>query len=116
MEEKKIIYKIIFYNQGDVYELYAHKISQSNLYAFIEIEDLIFGERSKVLVDPSEEKLKSEFSAVNRRYIPMQAIIRIDEVTKEGANKIHKKSNTDNKVTPFPFNITPPNNNPGGKS
>ena len=39
-------------------------------------------------VDPSEEKLKAEFGQVNRTYVPIQSVIRIDEVKKEGTNKI----------------------------
>jgi hypothetical protein len=58
------------------------------MYGFIEIEDFVFGERSKMIVDPGEEKLKNEFSAVARTYIPMHALIRIDEVEKEGVGKI----------------------------
>ncbi len=58
------------------------------MYAFVEIADIIFGERSNLLVDPSEEKLKAEFGQVKRTYIPIQAVIRIDEVEKEGTNKI----------------------------
>jgi len=88
MATKKNVYKIQFHNNGQLYELYAHEVSQSNMYAFVEIADIIFGERSNLLVDPSEEKLKAEFGQVKRTYVPMQAIIRIDEVEKEGTNKI----------------------------
>lgn len=88
MAKRKNIYKIQFHNNGQLYELYAHEVSQSNLYAFVEVADIIFGERSNLLVDPSEEKLKSEFGQVKRTYVPIQAVIRIDEVEKEGANKI----------------------------
>lgn len=57
---------------------------------FIEIGKIIFGERSKLLVDPAEEKLKSEFDGVKQTYVPHHSIIRIDEVEKEGKNKIHE--------------------------
>ena len=82
------IFKVIFFNQGQIYELYARQIFQSDLYGFIEVEEFIFGERSQMLVDPSEEKLKSEFDGVKRSYIPMHSVIRIDEVTKEGVVKV----------------------------
>ena len=101
MSSKKI-YRIVFYNQGNVYEIHAHKVQQSELYPFIEVEDIIFGERSKVLIDPSEEKLKTEFSAVKRTHIPMQAIIRVDEVESAGQNKILSGSGASGNVTPFP--------------
>jgi hypothetical protein len=106
------IYRISFYNQGNIYELHAREVHQSNMYAFIEIEDIIFGERSSVVVDPSEEKLKSEFAGVKRTYIPLQAIIRIDEVEREGTNKIIATDEKPGKITPFPFSASPTKNQP----
>ena len=44
------IYKVIFQNQGKVYEVYARQIFQSDMWGFIEIEEFIFGERSQILV------------------------------------------------------------------
>ncbi|WP_426415948.1 DUF1820 family protein [Aestuariirhabdus sp. LZHN29] len=97
----KQIFKVIFLNDGQVFELYAKQVYQSDLYGFIEVEEFLFGERSQLLVDPAEEKLKSEFSGVRRSYIPMTAIVRIDEVEKEGAVKIHASQG--NKVTQLPL-------------
>ncbi len=94
------IYKVIFFNQGQIYEIYAHQIYQSDLYGFVEVEELIFGERSQMLVDPAEERLKSEFEGVSRSYIPMQAIVRIDEVAKEGVGKISEAKG--NNISTFP--------------
>ena len=88
MPAERQIYRVIFLNNGKTYELYAGQIYQSELYGFIEVEEFRFGERSGVVVDPGEEKLKSEFTDVIRSYIPLQAIIRIDEVKKEGPAKI----------------------------
>ena len=87
-DDKKHIYRIYFHSHGQIYEVYARQIYQSDLYGFIEIEELVFGERSGMLVDPSEEKLKAEFEGVSRSYIPMHAIVRIDEVAKEGIGSI----------------------------
>lgn len=95
------IYKVIFFNQGQIYEVYARQIYQSDLYGFIEIEELVFGEKSKMVVDPSEEKLKSEFEGVNRSYVPMHAIVRIDEVAKEGVSKISDAKGSN--IAPFPM-------------
>jgi len=101
LSKKNIIYKVAFVNQSKVYEIYARQITQGNLYGFIEVEQLVFGEKSTVLVDPSEERLKTEFAGVSRTYIPMHAIIRIDEVEKEGTGKIISLSE-DGKVAQFP--------------
>lgn len=90
MSAPQQIYKVIFYNQDRVFEVYARNIYQSELYGFIEIEEMLFGERSSLVVDPSEERLKNEFHGVHRSYIPVQAIVRIDEVDKQGTAKIHE--------------------------
>ena len=109
MSEAKSIYRVIFHNQGNIIELYAHEVSQTGLYAFVEIGDLIFGERSKLVVDPSEEQLKSQFSGVKRTYIPLHSVVRIDEVDKEGKAKIiSSDSDKGAKVTPFPMPVPPP--------
>jgi hypothetical protein len=109
------IFRISFYNQGDIYELHARKISQSEMYAFVEVEGIIFGERSSVVVDPSEEKLKSEFAGIRRTYIPLQAIIRIDEVEREGANRIIQSGGEQGKITPFPMPSPPTGRQPDTK-
>ena len=95
------IYKITFLNKGKVYEVFVKQVYQSDLYGFIEIEDYVFDERSQLVVDPSEEKLKSEFAGVKRSFIPIQAIIRIDEVEKTGVSKISSGDN----VSSFPVSI-----------
>lgn len=115
-QKTKPVYRIQFFNQGQIYELYARNVGQSSLYAFIEIENIIFGERTQLVVDPSEEKLKSEFSGVKRTYIPLQAIIRIDEVEKEGANKILPGNDAKSgNISHFPFPGTSPGKTPDNK-
>lgn len=96
------IYKISFFNQGDVYELYARHIYQSDLWGFLEVEEFIFGERSQMIVDPAEEKLKNEFASIKRSFIPMHSVVRIDEVEKEGACKIIEVKGGNN-VSAFPY-------------
>jgi hypothetical protein len=100
------LFRITFLNKGQVYEVYCREVFQSDLYGFIEIEDFVFGERSQMVVDPAEEKLKTEFTGVKRSFIPLQAIIRIDEVEKEGVATISKGDN----IAPFPLQIIPRGN------
>ncbi|MEW5250124.1 DUF1820 family protein [Microbulbifer sp. 2201CG32-9] len=102
------IYKVIFHNQNQVYELYARAIYQSDMYGFIEVEEFVFGEKSQLVVDPSEEKLKTEFASVTRSYIPMHSIVRIDEVEKEGTGKIVEVKGEKVAQFPFPAPMRPP--------
>ena len=99
----KSIYRVLFRNQESLYELYARKVGQGTLFAFVEVEEILFGNRGGVLVDPSEERLKSEFAGVKRTYIPLQAVVRIDEVEKEGTNKIVSLASPQGNVTHFPM-------------
>lgn len=100
------LYRIVFINQGRVYEIYARSIAHGELFGFIEVEDLVFGERTSVVVDPSEERIKSEFAGVERTYIPMHAVLRIDQVEKQGVSKISKVE--DGNVTQFPMPVYTP--------
>lgn len=91
---------------GEVYEVFAKHIFQSDMYGFIEVENYIFNKDKQLVVDPSSEKLKNEFTDVQRSYIPMNAIIRIDEVEETGEAKIKENKG---QISPFPLNIQPLN-------
>ena len=101
--DSRDLFRITFLNKGQVYEVYVREVYQSDLYGFIEIENFVFGERSQMVVDPGEEKLKTEFGGVKRSFIPIQAIIRIDEVEKEGVATISKGDN----IAAFPIQFAP---------
>jgi hypothetical protein len=104
MSAKKL-YRVVFISQGQVYEIYARVVGHGAMFGFIEVEQLVFGERTTVVVDPSEERVKAEFEHVSRTYLPMHSIIRIDEVEKQGASKISK---LEGNVTQFPMPIYTP--------
>jgi len=102
------VYKVIFQNGNQVVELFARQIYQSDMWGFIEVEEFLFGERSKLLVDPAEEKLRNEFGGVQRSYIPLQSVIRIDEVAKEGSARVTDvRGNDAGNVTRFPLPPAP---------
>jgi len=105
------IFRITFVNQGKVYLLYAEAVRQAEVYGFVEIEGLIFGETSSVVIDPGEEKLKNEFSGVTRTLVPMHAVIRVDEVKKRGQSKILELSKEATNITPFPNSLYNPGKN-----
>lgn len=102
------IYRVVFFSQGQVYEMYARQVSQGNLYGFVEIEDLVFGERSQVVVDPGEERLKKEFEGVKRFHLPMHTVLRIDEVEKEGVARISDGGKSEGNVATFPMPVYTP--------
>jgi hypothetical protein len=106
----KKIYRIRFLNEDKVYEIYARHVYQGSMYGFVVVEDIIFGETSSVVVDPSEERLKREFEGVRQTHVPMHSILRIDQVEKQGVAKVQP---VEGNIAAFPAPIYTPRT--GGK-
>jgi len=101
MASKQRLYRVQFNNQAQVYEIYAREVSHGAMPGFVEVGKLVFGERTTVVVDPGEERLKTEFENVERFYVPLHAVIRIDEVSRQGPARILGEGGS--KVMPFPL-------------
>src|SRR5690606_41220907 len=102
----------VFRRRGRVYAVYARRVGRGSLLGCVGIEELVLGKRSSVVVDPSEEKIKSEFAGVERTYLPLHAVSRIEEVEKEGTSKISELEGGN--VAQFPVHVYTPGG--GGKS
>jgi hypothetical protein len=100
------LYKIVFLNNGKVYELYSEGVTSSGLWGFIEVSDLVFETGEGLVVDPTEEKMRQEFESARVLHLPIQSILRVEEVDKRGQCMIRDRESGE-KVTPFP--ISPPN-------
>ena len=109
---KNRVFKIIFLSQGEVYEMFARNVSQGSWFGFVEIEGILFGERSQLVLDPSEEKLKHEFKGVDRFHVPMHAVLRIDEVEKQGVSRVTKPEKGSDNLSDFPASIYTPSGEP----
>lgn len=105
---KKRVFRVTFRSDSEVYEVYCQKVGPAEMFGFVEIEGLLFGERSSVVVDPSEEKLKHTFAGVERTLVPLHAVIRIDSVEKSGAGKVHAVGTGGSKVSTLPTTIYTP--------
>ena len=101
------VYRITFISQGRVYELYAKNVGSAEMFGFVEVSQLLWSQKSSVLIDPSEDSLKHEFAGVKRFYVPMHSVIRIDEVDHEGTSKILSSVGPAGTVSPFPVFIPP---------
>ena len=99
------LFRVLFLNGNEVYEIYACGVTESDMFGFVEITDIVFDETSGLLVDPAEEKLKTEFHQVKRFYVPVHSMIRVDEVEKKGIAKIHttEKSKKGGDLPPLNF-------------
>ena len=99
----RVLYKVTFLNAGKVYELYASRVAASSLWGFTEVSDLVFDVNEGVVVDPSEERLREEFADTRVLHLPMQSVIRVEEVDRRGSLSIRDAGTGEKVVTPFPF-------------
>ena len=109
------LFRIRFYHEESVYEIYARSLAQESIFGFLEVEDLVFPEpATSLVIDPAEEKLRKEFEGVICTYLPMHSIIRIDEVKKQGVAKVMDapKNSKNNILRPFPAHVYNKSQNP----
>jgi hypothetical protein len=102
MRTKKL-YKVTFLHLGRSYELYAQHVASSELWGFTEVGELVFEPAGEgLLVDPAEERLREEFKDTRVLHLPMQSIVRIEEVDRKGTIAIRDAAGGE-KITPFPL-------------
>jgi len=98
----KNLFKLTFLNHGKVYELYSRSVSSSNLWGFLEVRELVFEEGDGLVIDPTEEKLRDEFDLTQVLHLPIQSVLKVEEVKKRGQAVIRDRKSGE-KVTPFPI-------------
>lgn len=103
----KTLYKITFLNHGKIYVLYARSVNSGNLWGFTDVAGLVFDVHEGLVVDPTEERLRDEFGDTKVLHLPMQSIIRIEEVEKKGQSAIRDAASGENVVSPFPMPLKP---------
>ena len=101
------LYTVTFLNAGRIYELYARRVSSGALWGFTEVAELVFDVHAGVVVDPTEERLRDEFGDTRVLHLPMQSIVRIEEVEKRGQSAIRDATTGETVVTPFPMPAKP---------
>lgn len=99
----KKLYKVTFLHLGKCYELYARHVDASPFWGFTEVGELVFEPTgSGLLVDPSEERLRDEFADTRVLHLPMQSVLRIEEVERKGPLAIRDASDGQ-KIMSFPL-------------
>ncbi len=97
------MYKVIFHNNEQVYEVFCQRVSGAEFsYGFVELSDFVFESSHELVVDPTEERLKEEFADVESMSVPMHAIIRVEKVKKRGQSVI-RDGRAGEKVTALPI-------------
>jgi hypothetical protein len=101
------LFKVTFLNHGRIYELYARHVSASSLWGFTEVGELVFDINDSVVIDPTEERLRDEFGNTRVLHLPMQSIVRVEEVEKKGQSAIRDAATGESVVTMFPLPAKP---------
>ena len=101
------LYKVTFLNHGRIYELYARRVTGSSLWGFTEVSELVFDINDGVVIDPTEERLRDEFGDTRVLHLPMQSIVRVEEVEKKGQSAMRDAATGEAVVTPFPLPAKP---------
>jgi hypothetical protein len=103
----RVLYKITFLNAGRIYELYARRVGASSLWGFTEVADLVFDVNDGVVVDPTEERLRDEFADTRVLHLPMQSVLRVEEVERQRKLSIRDAASGEAVVMPFPLPAKP---------
>ena len=96
------MYKVVFLNRGQVYELFAERVDSSHMMGFITVSKLLFDTETTVVVDPVEERMREEFRDTEELLLPMQSVVRVEKVKKRGTSVIRDRSSGE-KVTQLPL-------------
>lgn len=75
------LYRIVFQQRDEECELYAVRVAQGHLPAFLEVEQILFADRATGPgANAVQERLRDALATVKRCYLPLAHIVRIDEI------------------------------------
>ncbi|MGD9808694.1 MAG: DUF1820 family protein [Deferribacterales bacterium] len=81
---RKKLYKIIFIDEDKkIQTIHSSMLNPSSFLGLVEISDIVFLDKSDIIISPDDGNLKAKFKNVERSYIPLNSIVRIDEITLE---------------------------------
>ncbi len=93
MEKENCLYKITFHSQVKVFEIFAKKVSHSELPGFLKVEGLRSGERRALekRIGWSERRATDSLTrSIKCSYIPVSSIIRIDELEEQPSQQFQR--------------------------
>ena len=87
------IYRVHFMWKDKARTIEARGLDMTHPY-FVSITELLFPERSTVIIDPNDDELRREFGEAHHIMIPFQSVQLIEELSKN-------ETESDGKVIPF---------------
>ena len=82
------LYRVVLQSPDEQCELYAVRVAQGHLPAFLELEQIVFADRASGHASAAQERLRSALAEVKRCYIPLARIVRIDEIAYAAAAEL----------------------------
>jgi hypothetical protein len=87
MEVKDIIYRTVFTHLDQVYTLYSKGVSEETLVGFIEVDSILSVSQDYLMSTETPENSFSlyihQMEGIKRTYVPMHAVVRVDEMTRQ---------------------------------
>ncbi|MBZ4644220.1 MAG: hypothetical protein PWQ25_180 [Deferribacteres bacterium] len=66
-------------SKKEIMTFFAKSVNPSSYIGLIEVSNILYMD-SEILINPEDEKIRKEFKGVKRTFLPLSAIIRIDEI------------------------------------
>ena len=101
------LYRVLFHNRGKIYDVFVQSVGRADMFGFLELKDFVFSNPTSMVIDPTEDKLRNEFNKVNRVFIPIANVERIDEVEEVGEARITESDGTHIHQFPTPARPKP---------
>ena len=77
----KTLYRITFMNEKhEPLQIYAGSVRMCDILGLMEASDILFIDSSDIIINPEDDKIKKLFHDVAATMIPINSLIRIDEV------------------------------------
>jgi hypothetical protein len=86
LEVKDIVYRTIFTHLDQVYTIYSQGVSEETLVGFIELDSILLVTQDIILSSENQtahEPFMKQIESIKRTYVPMHAVVRIDEMTRK---------------------------------
>lgn len=95
------LYRIVFQQRDEECELYAVRVAQGHLPAFLEVEQILFADRATGPgANAVQERLRDALAPVKRCYLPLAHIVRIDEIAYATLAELRGEGRAESPATP----------------
>lgn len=83
---RDIVYRTVFTHLDQVFTLYSRGVSEETLVGFIEVDDILAVSQEIILSSENQATQNlyiEQMESIKRTYIPMHAVVRIDEMSRK---------------------------------